>query len=199
MKATKPTGPNGPQQSRLQETLERLCRTRNERDGSVSVNLRSSDDIDVELRRWKILYDEQVESKKPRLALLRALQVCAEEGVSMPDWLAWDVRDAFKTMWQKGITLDDALKIQRFPKRAHSKQVIARQHLEARLYITVIDKVESGESPNTTDALKSLANSKKFPHSYSTLKRIHTAAQEIADNTEFISTGKHVTRHKLGG
>ena len=102
-------------------------------------------------------------------------------------------------MWQKGITLDDALKIQRFPKRAHSQQVIARQHLEARLYITVRDKVESGESPNTTDALKSLANSKKFPHSYSTLKRIHTAAQEIADNTEFISTGKHVTRHKLGG
>lgn len=174
--------------------LENASRTRTERDGSKRFLTRSLDRIDQLLERWYQVYLDQCRAGQPRLALINALLLCAEEGVPLPDWVAWDIRDASNLLLINAIPLDDSLHVKPFKKFAHAQAQLLRQQLAMRVRFEVDDLINSGKRRHKTEALKKLANTVEFPFSASTLGRMLELSKQGTELSDRVLKGK--TNHR---
>lgn len=147
-------------------------RTRRERDGTETRLIRSVERVNLLLERWHAMYCEQRDKNQPRLALINALELCAEAGVPLPDWVAWDIRDAANSLLLNGVPLNESLHVERFEKNAKTQTRLLHEQQAMRLRFEVLSLLDSGDCKHKTEALNALSNTAEFPHSASTLSRM---------------------------
>ena len=212
MKTAKPRNPTAPKlsaptaQQKKVPGLENLRlafqqaggnRTRRERDGTETHLIRSVDRVNLLLERWRAMYCEQRENKQPRLALINALLHCAEQGVPLPDWVAWDIRDAANALLTDGVSLNESLHVERFGKGRQKQQLLKLEQNALKLRAEVVYRLHSKQSKDETAAFKALANTAEFPSSVSTLRRMMRFAEENTGPNERILKGVVKRTHKL--
>lgn len=206
MTTTKSTGPEGPDtgaQHEKQSADEIVAqaffdatgnRTRRERNGAEKPLFMSVERVNLWLGRYHQLYLEQCQNNEPRLALINALELCAEHCVPMPDWVAWDIRDATQSLLFDGVPLNESLRVERFKKGQQKRSRLLHEQQAMTVRMEVRNLVGSGKCNDETEALKQLANTKEFPHSASTLARMMTLSEKGAALNERILKGAR--KHK---
>ena len=119
--------------------------TRRERDGTERVLVRSVERVNLLLARWHVLYQEQCDKGEARLALINALALCAESGVPLPDWVAWDIRDAANLLLSQGTPLDESLHVGRVEKNSKTQNRLLHEQHAMSVRFEVLSLVDSGE------------------------------------------------------
>lgn len=174
-------------------------RFRRERNGTETHLIRSVDRVNLLLERWHAMYCEQFEKNQPRLALINALALCAESMVPLPDWVAWDVRDAAHLLLTDGVPLNESLHVERFGKGRQDAKILYQEQNALRLRFEVSCLLASGECATENAALKKLAKTPAFDNkSLSTLSRMLKLAQQNSELHGRILKGLVVShKHKL--
>ena len=210
MKESKPTTPHGPDTGAQHKPVPGLeifaramieaggNRTRLERDGTETALIRSVERVNLLLERWHAMYDEQCKKNQPRLALINALALCAESMVPLPNWVAWDIRDAAHLLLSDGVPLNESLHVERLGKGRQDDNVLYNEQNALRLRFEVSCLIGSGKCGTKTAALRALANTPAFDNkSLSTLKRMMKMADQNAAMTEHVLKGVVKRQHRL--